>query len=351
MNEIQIGRFRVGPERRALIMVDAGVNHNNSIERGIEIIDQAAASGADVVKFQTYKAAAITTKAAPRYWNAKLDTDSGGTQYETFARLDGMTLEGYIAFKRHCVAKGVVFSSTPFNLPDVELLEQIGMDVYKISSSDITYLDLIRETGRTGKPVIISTGCASVGEVEKAVEAACQTGNTKVILQHCILQYPCDDANANLAKMQMMQTIFPEIPVGYSDHTYGTIIPAAAVALGARTIEKHFTIDKKLPDSPDHSFSADPAELVEMTRQIRRIESSIGTFVNGYYPAEEKAWKFARKSLVAACRIPAGTRITRDMLTCKRPGTGIYPEYADFIVGSSARVDIPEDTTILREMI
>lgn len=332
-------------------MVDAGVNHNNSIERGIEIIDQAAASGADVVKFQTYKASAITTKAAPRYWNSKLDSDRGGTQFETFARLDGMTLEGYTEFKRHCLAKAVVFSSTPFNLPDIELLEQIGMDVYKISSSDLTYLDLIREAASTKKPLIISTGCASVGEVERAIEAAYQTGNTNVILQHCILQYPCDDANANLAKMQMLQTIFPEIPVGYSDHTYGTIVPAAAVALGARTIEKHFTIDKKLPDSPDHSFSADPIELAEMTRQIRRIESSIGTFVNGYYPAEEKAWKFARKSLVAACRIPAGTRITREMLTCKRPGTGIYPEFADFVVGSLARVDIPEDTTILREMI
>lgn len=351
MNEVKIGRLTVGAARRALIMVDAGVNHNNSVERGLKIIDRAAESGADVVKFQTYKAAAITTRTAPRYWNSKLDTDSGGTQYDTFARLDGMPLEGYVALKRHCSAKGVIFSSTPFNLPDVQLLEQIGMDLYKISSSDITYLDLITEAARTGKPIIISTGCASIGEVEKALEAVDQTGNKNVILQHCILQYPCDDANANLAKMQMLQTIFHDIPVGYSDHTYGTIIPAAAVALGARTIEKHFTIDKKLPDSPDHSFSADPAELAEMSCQIRRIEAGIGTFVNGYYPAEEKAWKFARKSLVAARTIPAGTRITREMLTCKRPGTGIYPEYSDFVVGSVARVDIPEDSTILRDMI
>jgi N-acetylneuraminate synthase/N,N'-diacetyllegionaminate synthase len=351
MQEITIGRFTVGHGHPALIMVDAGVNHNNSIVRGIEIVDQAVASGANVVKFQTYKAKMITTKSAPRYWSSKLDTDSGGTQYETFARLDGMGVEGYQEFKKRCVEKGVVFSSTPFNLPDVELLEQTGMDVYKISSSDIIYLDLIAAAGHTGKPVIISTGCASIGEIEKAVEAVRRTGNEQVILQHCILQYPCEDANANLARMRKIQDVFPEIPVGYSDHTYGTIVPAAAVALGARTIEKHFTIDKKLPDSPDHPFSADPGELKEMTTQIRRIEAAIGIFANGHYPAEEKAWKYARKSLVSTCHIPRGTRITAEMLTCKRPGTGIYPEFMDFVVGAAARVDIPEDTTLTREML
>lgn len=351
MNDIQIGRFKVGAGHRALIMIDAGVNHNNSIERGLQIIDLAAANGADVVKFQTYKAKNITTKAAPRYWNVKLDTDSGGSQYDTFARIDGMTIDGYREFKKRCISKGVVFSSTPFNLPDVEVLEQIGMDVYKISSSDITYLDLLSTVGRTDKPVIISTGCASIGEVEKAVEAVRRTGNDRIILQHCILQYPCEDVNANLAKMQKLQAVFPELPVGYSDHTIGTIVPAAAVALGAKTIEKHFTIDKRLPDSPDHSLSADPDDLKEMTTSIRRIEAAMGTFVNGHYPAEEQAWKYARKSLVSTCDIPRGTQITRAMLTCKRPGTGIYPELMDFVVGSMARLDIPEDTTLTREMI
>jgi len=332
-------------------MVDAGVNHNNSIERGMEIIAEAAAAGADVVKFQTYKAREITTKAAPRYWNSKLDTDAGGTQYDTFSRLDQMSLEGYRALKRGCLEKGVVFSSTPFNLPDIELLEGVGMDVYKISSSDITYLDLVRAAASTGKPLIISTGCATVGEIEKALEAARNAGNERLILQHCILQYPCEDANANLAKMVKLQEIFPEVPVGYSDHTYGTIIPAAAVAMGACTLEKHFTIDKKLPDSPDHPFSADPAELKELSTYVRRIESGRGVFVNGHYPAEEKAWKYARKSLVAARPIPRGTVITREMLTCKRPGTGLYPEYSEFVVGLTAKVDIPEDTTLTHGMI
>lgn len=351
MNEITIKQFVVGPKRPALIMVDAGVNHNNSVERGIQIIDAAAASGADVVKFQTYKAKSITTRSAPRYWNSKLDTDAGGTQFDTFSRLDGMGLEGYRALKARCVERGVVFSSTPFNLSDLDVLGEIGMDVYKISSSDITYIDLLKEVGRTMKPVIISTGCSSLGEVERAIEAVRSTGNSAIILQHCILEYPCADSNANLAKMLKIQEVFREIPVGYSDHTYGSIIPAAAVALGARSIEKHFTIDQKLPDSPDHSFSANPDELREMTDSIRRIEASIGIFVNGHYPAEEKAWKLARKSLVSTCDIPKGTRITREMLTCKRPGTGIYPEHLEFVVGATATADIPEDTTITLPMI
>jgi sialic acid synthase SpsE len=351
MNEIQIGRFTVGPQHPCLIMVDAGVNHNNSVARGLEIIDKAAANGADVVKFQTYKAKAITTRVAPRYWSEKLNTDSGGTQYDTFARLDGMTVDGYREFKQRCVDRGVVFSSTPFNLPDVDLLEEIGMDVYKISSSDITYLDLIGRVARTGKPVIISTGCATLAEIEQALRAVHQAGNHQVVLQHCILQYPCDDQNANLAKMQRIQEVFPAVPVGYSDHTYGSIIPAAAVAMGARTIEKHFTIDNKLPDSPDHAFSASPTELREMTTFIRRIEAARGTFVSGHYPAEEKAWLYARKSIVSACKIPKGTVIAPEMLTCKRPGTGIYPEFMQFVVGAVARVDIPEDTTLTREML
>jgi N,N'-diacetyllegionaminate synthase len=351
MKGIRIGNQVVGRGHPCLIIVDAGVNHNKSVERGLEIISQAAAGGANVVKFQTYQARNLTTKAAPRYWNMKLDTDSGGTQYDTFSRLDDMSLEGYRAMKRRCEETGVVFSSTPFNLPDVDLLEEVGMEMYKISSSDVTYLELIRAVAATRKPVIISTGCSTIGEIEKALEAARQAGNDQLVLQHCILQYPCEDSNANLAKMAKLQEIFPEVPVGYSDHTYGAIVPAAAVAMGACTIEKHFTIDKRLPDSPDHPFSADLAELRELTTSIRRIEAARGCYVNGHYPAEEKAWMYARKSLVSTCHIPQGAVITRAMLTCKRPGTGIYPEFIDFVVGGVAKVDIPEDTTIQRCMV
>lgn len=351
MREVIIGNRKVGKNHPALVIAEVGVNHNGSIKRGIELIEVAASAGADVVKFQTYKASQIVTKKAPRYWDEKLNDDNGGTQYDTFSKLDGMGLDGYKAFKKRCQELNVIFTSTPFNLPDVDVLEEIGVDVYKISSSDITYIQLLKCVASKGKPIILSTGCASIGEIEKAVDIIYKEGNQNIILQHCILQYPCEDGNANLVKMQKIQEIFPDIPVGYSDHTIGITIPAISVAMGAVSVEKHFTIDNKLPDSPDHKLSANPQELEDMVKMIRTIEKAKGYFENGHYPAEEAAYLSARKSLVSNCYIKKGAVITEDMLTAKRPGTGIYPEYLDFVVGSTAKVDIEEDTTITKEMI
>jgi len=351
MNNIKIADRTVGKGFPALVIAEVGVNHNGSIERGIELIEAAAKAGADVVKFQTYKAKEIVTKKAPRYWDDKLNDDNGGTQYDTFSKLDNMGIDGYKAFKKRCQELNVIFTSTPFNLPDVDVLEEIGVDVYKISSSDITYIQLIQYVASKGKPIILSTGCASIGEIEKAVETIYLEGNKNIILQHCILQYPCDAENANLVKMQKIQEVFPEIPVGYSDHTIGIIVPSVSVAMGAVSVEKHFTIDNKLPDSPDHKLSANPEELKSMVETIRTIEKAKGYFCNGYYPSEKEAYLNARKSLVSRCKISKGTVITSDMLTAKRPGTGIYPEYLDFVIGSTAKIDIEEDTTVTKEMI
>lgn len=351
MKEVIVGNRKVGINQPALVIAEVGVNHNGSIQRGVELIEAAANAGADVVKFQTYKASQIVTKKAPRYWDEKLNDDNGGTQYDTFSKLDGMGIDGYKAFKKRCQELNVIFTSTPFNIPDVDVLEEIGVDVYKISSSDITYIQLLKCVASKGKPIILSTGCASIGEIEKAVDIIRKEGNQNIILQHCILQYPCDDENANLVKMQKIQEIFPDIPVGYSDHTFGVTIPAMSVAMGAVSVEKHFTIDNKLPDSPDHKLSANPQELEDMVKMIRTIEKAKGCFHNGYYPAEEKAFLSARKSLVSNCNIKKGTVITEEMLTAKRPGTGIYPEYLDFVVGSTTKIDIEEDTTITKEMI
>ena len=169
-------------------------------------------------------------------------------------------------------------------------------------------------------------------------------------MQHCILQYPCDDANANLVKMQKIQAFFPEIPVGYSDHTIGIDIPIASVAMGALSVEKHFTIDKKLPNSPDHKLSVDTNELKKMVNIIRKVEKSKGIFVDGYYPSEKKAFEYARKSLVANQNIAKNTIITQEMLTAKRPGTGISPDQASFFVGCRAKRNIEEDEIITKDM-
>ena len=351
MKKIQLSSCAVGPEEPCLVMVDAGVNHNNIPERAFQLIKTAAEAGADVVKFQTYTADTITTRTAPRYWNSRLDTDGGGTQYDTFKRLDSLPRETYQEMMKLCRDEGIIFCSTPFDIKSAEFLENLGVEIFKISSSDITYPQLIKTVAATGKPVILSTGTASIDEVKDAVDIMLKAGNDKIILQHCVLSYPCDAGDANLNKMLKLKEVFPEFPVGYSDHTEGIAIPLAAVALGAKTIEKHYTIDKKLPDSPDHSFSLDPPELRRMVDSIRQVEKSLGSFVNGYYQVEEKAYRYARKSIVASVDIPEGAVIERHMLTCKRPGTGIYPKYLDTVVGKKAATEIKADTTLTWEMV
>jgi sialic acid synthase SpsE len=351
MKRLTLPGRSIGPDDPCLVIVDAGVNHNNVPERAFELIRKAAHAGADVVKFQTYTAAAIITKTAPRYWSSHLDTDNGGTQHETFRRLDNLPPETYNEMVGICKKEGVIFSSTPFDLKSARFLADLGTELYKISSSDVTYHQLLKTVAETQMPVILSTGTASIREVEDAIRVIRKTGNDNIALQHCMLSYPCRPEDANLVKMQKLKAHFPDIPLGYSDHTEGLVIPFAAVAMGAKTIEKHYTIDKKLPDSPDHSFSLTPDELQQMVTGIRTIEKSFGTFVDGHYPVEEKAYKFARKSVVSAVQIPKGTSITSAMLTCKRPGTGIYPAHLEELVGKRARTEIAEDTVITWEMI
>ena len=351
MAKIPLSTFTFGPDEACVIIVDAGVNHNNIPERAFELIRTAADAGADIVKFQTYTADTITTKTAPRYWNQKLDSDGGGTQYDTFKRLDSLPIETYREMISLCKDRGILFCSTPFDIGSAEFLQNLGVELFKISSSDITYHQLIKAVAETKKPVILSTGTASIREVEEAIDIMIKAGNDKIILQHCILSYPCDARDANLNKMNKIKEVFTQFSVGYSDHTEGVAIPFAAVALGAKSIEKHYTIDKKLPDSPDHSFSLDPYELREMVIGIREIEQSFGTFVDGYYQVEEKAYKYARKSIVTTMDIPEGAVIKQRMLTCKRPGTGIYPKFIDSVVGKKVITNIKEDTTLTWDMV
>lgn len=351
MRRIQLSSRAIGDGEPCLVIVDAGVNHNNVPERAYELIRAAARAGADVVKFQTYRADTITTKSAPRYWNSRLDTDSGGTQYDTFKRLDRLPPETYPEMMELCKREGVIFSSTPFDIESARFLGGLGMELFKISSSDITYLDMIKTIAEFGRPIILSAGTASIKEIKDAVKVIRKAGNEEIGLQHCMLSYPCRPEDANLRKMTKIMELFPDLPVGYSDHTEGIAIPLAAVTLGAKTLEKHYTIDKKLPDSPDHSFSLDPAELKSLVSDIRKVEASFGNFVDGYYPAEEKAFLYARKSLVATMDIPEGTKIEPRMLTCKRPGTGIYPRYINKVIGKKATVDINADTTLTWDMV
>lgn len=326
------------------------MNHNNDPERALRLIEAAARAGVDVIKFQTYKAEKLATRTAPRYWDSRLDTDRGGSQYDTFKRIDSLPLEAYFLMKKLCEKLGLILTSTPFDLDSVNFLEDLDLPLFKIASADIVHLQLLQRVAKTGKPIILSTGAASFSEVEEAIKIIREEGNNKIMLQHCLLSYPCDDKDANLNKMVHLKNIFSDLPVGYSDHTRGIVVPLAAVALGAATIEKHFTLDKSLPDSPDHNFSLDPDELQELVEGIRRVEASKGVSLSGAYEVEKKARLYARKSIVANVDIPRGTRIEPQMLTCKRPGTGIYPKFLDSLLGRVVLIDIKEDEIIKWDM-
>ncbi len=351
MKPVQILNKLVGEGCPCLIIAEAGVNHNNDPARALKLIEAAAKAGVDAIKFQTYKAGKLATKTAPRYWDSRLDTDGGGSQYDTFKRIDSLPLEAYFEMKKLCDKLGILLTSTPFDLDSAEFLDNLGISFFKIASADIIHLQLLRKVAIIGKSIVLSTGASSFSEVEEAIKVIRKEGNDKIILQHCMLSYPCDDKDANLNKMTKMQSLFSDIPVGYSDHTRGIIVPVSAVSMCAKTIEKHFTIDKKLPDSPDHSFSLDSGELQEMVESIRRVEASRGHSLSGAYEVEKKAQLYARKSIVANVDIPQGTRITPEMLACKRPGTGIYPKFLDFLVGRVAQIDIKEDEILKWDMV
>jgi sialic acid synthase SpsE len=349
MKEVRFGERLIGEGHPAFIIAEAGVNHNGDIELGRALIREAKRAGADAIKFQSYKAGKLATKTAPRYWFEP--DDPHGSQYDSFARLDRFGEEEYRELFRFAREEGILCFSTPFDEGAVDMLEELGVPGYKIASADLTDFPLLEKVASTGKAVILSTGVANLGEINEAVEVLRRSGTDDIVLLQCTLQYPCEFENANLRMIAHLQAAFPEIPIGLSDHTLGIAIPQAAVALGATVVEKHYTLDKKLPGSPDHHLSVDPQDLKQMMDSIRAIEKGMGSYEKHVVEAEKPAHSYARRSIVSAVTIPRGTLITRDMLTFKRPGTGIYPKYVDLVAGRTARQDIPEDTVLAWEML
>lgn len=349
MQTIDFGGRLIGEDQPAFVIAEAGVNHNGDLELGRSLIKQAKAAGADAIKFQSYKAGKISTRTAPRYWVEPDDPD--GSQYDTFAKLDSFGPEEHEALFRYAKECDLLCFSAPFDDEAVDMLLELGVPGFKIASADLTDHPLLAKVAATGKPVILSTGLATIPEIGEAIGVVRDQGNEQIVLLHCTLQYPCDADNANLRMMLHMKAAFPGIPVGLSDHTLGIAVPQAAVALGAVAVEKHYTVDKTLPGSPDHHLSVDPHDLKQMMDGIRTIEKAMGRYEKGPVEAESEAFRYARRSIVTAQKVPAGATLTREMLTFKRPGTGIYPKFIDVVVGRTARNEIPEDTVIDWTMI
>lgn len=344
MKEVDFGGRKIGEGHPTFVIAEAGVNHNGDLELGRALIREAQKAGADAIKFQSYKAGKISTRTAPRYWVEP--DDPSGSQFDTFAKLDRFGPKEHEALFRYARELGILCFSAPFDDEAVDMLDELGAPGFKIASADLTDHPLLKRAAAKGKPMILSTGLATLSEIGEALEVVRGCGNDQIVLLHCTLQYPCDPENANLRMMLHMKAAFPNVPVGLSDHTLGIAIPQAAAALGAAAVEKHYTVDKTLPGSPDHHLSVDHHDLKQMVRGIRTIEAAMGRYEKGPVEAESQAYRYARRSIVTSTTIAKGTTLTRDMLTFKRPGTGIYPKFVDVVVGRVARVDIPEDTVL-----
>ncbi len=345
----EIAGRAVGIGQPAYVIAEAGVNHNCDLALGKRLVETAAAAGADAIKFQNYIASKISTRVAPRYWFEPKDPN--GTQWDTFDKLDKLPDAEFAELLRHAKQTGITAFSTPFDDEAVDFLASLDVPAFKLASADLTCHPLLERTARVGKPMILSTGTATLAEVEEALEICRRAKNDRVVLLHCTLKYPCPPEGINLRMMQHLMQAFPGVPVGLSDHSMGISVPQAAVALGACMIEKHYTVDKTLPGAPDHWLSVDPVDMRAMVEGIRTVEKALGTAQKGVEPLELDAFHYARRSVTSAVAIAKGTTLTRAMLTYKRPGTGISPRHFDLVISRVARVDIPEDTTMTWDML
>jgi len=345
---ISIAGRKVGPGQPCFIIAEAGVNHNGQIELARRLVDAAVEAGADAVKFQTFKAERLVTEEAPKAAYQQKTTGSEESQQAMLRRLE-LSEEAHRELLAYCRERGVLFMSSPFDEERADFLERLGVAVFKIPSGELTNLPFLEHVARKGKPMIVSTGMSHLEEVKAAVEATEKAGNRQVVLLHCLSNYPADPAEANLRAMRTMLAALDQ-PVGYSDHTPGIEVALAAVALGACVIEKHFTLDRNLP-GPDHRASLEPVELAAMVRGIRIVEASLGHGRKEPAPSEADTAAVARKSLVAAQDIPAGTTLTEEMMVAKRPGTGLPPSMRDSFVGRQARRDIRSGTLLSGEMV
>jgi N,N'-diacetyllegionaminate synthase len=335
--KIRIAGRAIGNDEPAFIIAEAGVNHNGQVSLAFELIEAAANAGADAVKFQTFIAEELATAASQKADYQKQSTKDSESQLEMIRRLE-LSFADFEKLKNRCDELSITFLSTPFDFQSVDFLTTLGVPAFKISSGDLTNHPLLDLVGRKDRPVILSTGMSDLEEVREAVEVVKSTGNDQVALMQCVTNYPANAADVNLRAMSTMSKAF-EVPVGYSDHTLGIEVALAATALGACMIEKHFTIDRQLA-GPDHRASLEPKELQAMVAGIRKVEAALGDGIKAPAKTETANALVARRSIVANRDIPAGSTLSRDAITFKRPGTGLPPKMLQQVVGHTARVDV-----------
>ena len=336
MQAVRIGNYWVG-QGTCFIIAEIGSNHDVNLNQAKQLIDKAVEAGANAVKFQSFTAEKLTV-----------------TTDEDFKLLKSIEfpIDWYEDIAQYCFSKNVIFMSTPFDLEAVELLERVNVPIYKIASGDITYFPLLKKVAKIGKPIILSTGKSNIQDVEKAVEYLKEFGCQSIVLLHCIAAYPTPESEANLNAIAALKNKF-KFPVGFSDHTLSIIIPSFAVCFGADVIEKHFTLNKKLP-GPDHSFALNPKEFAEMVQLIRLVEKVKGNGEKVLSPTEQKRALTGRRGIFAAKNIARGTILTEAMVACLRPQlkeANIPASLFEKVVGSRLLKDINKDTPFTFEHV
>ena len=346
--QMRIGNKIIG-NGRTYTIAEFGVNHNGSLERAKEGIVKAAQAGADAIKFQTYTADELVVKGTPKFWDAQSKVDEGLNQYEAYKALEGFKYEWYPELIECCEQNNIEFLSTPFSCEAADFLDAIGMKAFKVASSDMSTLPYLTHIAKFQKPIILSTGASSMDEIKESVRTIEREGNDQIIILHCTLAYPTADADANYNIIKTLKKEFPFYPVGVSDHTMGPFTSTIAVAMGAEVVEKHYTVDKTLDKSADHWLSVDPTELKEMVDNIRRVEVLRGSKEKVVFTAELATRRYDKRSIVSKVDIPAGTLVTEDMVTFKRPGTGIWPKHLTRLLTKTSKDFIPADTVLTWE--
>ena len=324
----------------AFVIAEAGVNHNGDLDLARRLVDAAAAAGADAVKFQTFRTEALVNKSAPKAEYQRETTGSDESQAAMLKRLELGPAE-HAELVRHAARHGIVFFSAPFDEASADLLDSLGVLLFKVPSGEITNAPLLQHIARKGKPIVLSTGMSTLDEVATAVAAVRDAGDPPIVLLHCLSAYPAPTDEINLRAMDTLRERFG-CPVGFSDHTLGLSVPIGAVGRGAAVIEKHVTLDKTLP-GPDHRASLEPDEFRALVTAIRDVETALGDGDKRPMPSEEDTRRVARKSLVAARALRTGERLAADAIAIKRPGTGLSPADREKILGRRVRRDIAED--------
>lgn len=337
---IRVANRLIGDGAACFVIAEAGVNHNGDVALAHQLVDAAATTGADAIKFQTFDASAIASATAPI---AEYQRGHGADQREMLARL-ALSESAHVELQKHARDRGLIFLSSPFDEKSADLLERLDVPAFKIASGEITNHPLLMHVARKRRPLLVSTGMSTLAEVQGALSAISRHGETPFALFHCLSSYPADANHANLRAMATLREAFGR-PVGWSDHTPGIEVSIAAAALGAELIEKHLTLDRHLP-GPDHLASLEPDAFARLVEGVRTAQSALGDGIKRAYPEEEAIATVARKSLHWRVSLPVGTRVSPEHLVSLRPGTGITPAKMDSLVGRRLGRRVDADTQV-----